>query len=166
MAHGFMSPERLTSPEIDQILRDKVFRANVIMLGLDEVHVIIPWGLDFRPAFHQIALIHKRLPSNVPIVAVSASLTLGKDLREICHLLSLKPGNHYRLMLSNERRNIRSIMNTLTHTLGGNHFPDIDWVTNPGQKVVIYCKTIDLCWRIAIYLWSRYQPGRRRLQLV
>ncbi|KAI0054891.1 hypothetical protein BV25DRAFT_1843340 [Artomyces pyxidatus] len=39
-----LSPERLTSKELDIILRDQEFRRNVIGLGLDELHVYESWG--------------------------------------------------------------------------------------------------------------------------
>ncbi|KAF5313659.1 hypothetical protein D9611_010162 [Ephemerocybe angulata] len=38
----FLSAERLTSKEVDKILRDKDFKANLVMLGIDEAHVLVP----------------------------------------------------------------------------------------------------------------------------
>ncbi|KAI0311081.1 P-loop containing nucleoside triphosphate hydrolase protein [Amylostereum chailletii] len=50
----------------------------------------------------------------------------------------------------------------LTHPLSGYEFPDIAWVPSPGQKVVIYCETIDLGFRVALYLWKQLPPGETR----
>ena len=42
-----LSVERLASTEINNILRDKTFRENLVLLGIDEAHVLVPWGKDF-----------------------------------------------------------------------------------------------------------------------
>lgn len=65
-----LSAERLVSPDVDSILRDKDFRANLVLLGIDEAHLLVPWGKDFRKAYHQMALLHKRLPKHTALVAV------------------------------------------------------------------------------------------------
>ena len=49
---------------------------------------------------------------------------------------------------------MRLIFRELTHSLGGFQFPDIVWVFKCGVKVILYCKTIDLCLRVALYGWS------------
>ena len=162
----FLSPERLVSPEFDQILRDKGFRANIMLIGLDELHVMVPWGKDFRKAYHSMAILPKRLPTHVPIIGTSATVTPGKDFAEICKLLALKPGSFYLLRLSNERRNVRSIVQELTHGLTGFTFPNIRWVVEPGRKVVVYCRTLDLGFRVAMYLWNTFPPGEHRLHRI
>ncbi|KAF9476742.1 hypothetical protein BDN70DRAFT_923098, partial [Pholiota conissans] len=45
-----LSAERLLSPDVDKILRDENFRRNLVLLGIDEAHVLDPWGKDFRQA--------------------------------------------------------------------------------------------------------------------
>ena len=46
-----LSAERLISKDIDQIIRDPFFRLNLTLFGVDEVHVLRPWGKDFRQAY-------------------------------------------------------------------------------------------------------------------
>jgi superfamily II DNA helicase RecQ len=63
---------------VDNIVHNEKFRANVVLLGIDEAYVLIPWG-DSLPAYHQVGLMHKRLPSHVIVVTVSATLTPGQE---------------------------------------------------------------------------------------
>ncbi|KIP03374.1 hypothetical protein PHLGIDRAFT_77692, partial [Phlebiopsis gigantea 11061_1 CR5-6] len=162
----FLSPERLTSREIDDIFRDTTFRANVILLGLDEVHVLPVWGKEFRTAYQNMAVVHRRLPKHVPLIGTSATIAPGKEFKSICSMLDLKPGQFYTQRLSNERPNVRSVVHELTHTLSGYEFPDLAWVLHSGRKVVLYCRTIDLGFRVALYLWNLFPPGKHRLHRV
>ena len=161
-----LSAERLASTEIDNILRDETFRENLILLGIDEAHVLVPWGKDFRQAYRQIPLLRKRLPPHTAIVTVTATLSAGRDFTSLCNELGFKQGRYHCIRLSSERPNVRMIIRELTHTLGGYQFPDILWAFKRGVKTVIYCRTLDLCFRVALYGWRQYPPGVRRLDNV
>ncbi|KAF7360481.1 ATP-dependent DNA helicase RecQ [Mycena venus] len=54
----------------------------------------------------------------------------------------------------------------LTHGLGGYIFPDLLEYLKDNRKCVIYCATIELCWRVYIYLLRQLPPGRERLRRV
>jgi len=41
----FLSAERLASPEIDKLIRDNHFRCNLILLGIDEAHLLVPCSI-------------------------------------------------------------------------------------------------------------------------
>ncbi|PPQ95546.1 hypothetical protein CVT26_008571 [Gymnopilus dilepis] len=161
-----LSPERLTSKEVDVVLRDEYFRSNLILFGIDEAHVLVPWGKEFRKAYHQISSLLKRLPSHTTLVAVTATLSAGNDYVSLCNELNLKPGRFNCIRLPSERPNLRTIYRDLTHTLSGYHFPDIEWVFKRGVKCILYCQTIDLGFRVAMYGWSLYPDGASRLQNV
>ncbi|RDB15447.1 Werner syndrome ATP-dependent helicase [Hypsizygus marmoreus] len=79
-----LSAERLVSKELDKIIRDSFFRTNLVLLGIDEAHVLVPWEKDFRQAYLQIGLLRKCLPSHVAIVAVTATLTPGPAYNSLC----------------------------------------------------------------------------------
>ena len=53
----FLYAERLASPEIDKLLRDDRFRRDLVLLGIDEAHLLVPWGKEFWKAYHQISLL-------------------------------------------------------------------------------------------------------------
>ncbi|KIK74080.1 hypothetical protein PAXRUDRAFT_29197, partial [Paxillus rubicundulus Ve08.2h10] len=50
--------------------------------------------------------------------------------------------------------------------LVGDRFPNIAWVLDDGKKVVVYCKTIELVFCVALYLWSQCPPGPERMKIV
>lgn len=87
-----ISPERLANEE---------FRENILLpissrVGLfvvDEAHCISDWGHDFRPDYRRIVRILQALPSNIPVLATTATANnrvindiqaqLGSELRVI-----------------------------------------------------------------------------------
>jgi len=50
------------------------------------------------------------------------------------------------------------IVMELTHGLNGYSFSDIAWAFRQGVKAVVYCTTLELCFRVAIYGWRQLQP--------
>ena len=78
----FTSAERLVSREFDSW-------ENLVLLGIDEAHVLVPWGREFRVAYRQIGSLHKRLPQHVARIAVTATLALGKDFAALLGALQL-----------------------------------------------------------------------------
>lgn len=162
----FVSAERLISREFDHLIRDVKFRESLVLFGIDEAHVLVPWGRDFRVAYRQIGSLHKRLPSHVARIAVTATLAPGKDFHALLEALQLKNEGFHCIRLSSERPNIRTIVVELSRSLNTHTFPDINFVFQPGIKAVVYCSTIDLAFRVAMYGWRQYPPGAERLKNV
>ncbi|KAF8063645.1 hypothetical protein FPV67DRAFT_1672655 [Lyophyllum atratum] len=69
-------------------------------------------------------------------------------------------GPFYRRQRSNERPNIHFALEHLTHTIGGDTFPDLLPYLSAGRKTVIYCDTIELCRRVALPMEP--SPSRSR----
>jgi len=78
---SFSAKERLASPHVDSILRNKISQENLVLLGIDEAHVFVRWGKYFRQAYHQISALCHRLPS---LVAVSATISPGEEFNSLC----------------------------------------------------------------------------------
>lgn len=94
-----ISPERLANQE---------FRENILLpiakkIGLfvvDEAHCISDWGHDFRPDYRRIVRILQALPSNIPVLATTATANnrvindikkqLGENLKTITGFLTRK----------------------------------------------------------------------------
>ncbi len=87
-----ISPERLANDEfITQCLLP--ISQQVGLLVVDEAHCISDWGHDFRPDYQRIVRILRALPSNIPILATTATandrvvedveLQLGPNVRTI-----------------------------------------------------------------------------------
>lgn len=64
----FTTPEGLADPA----LQDRLRRATVALLVVDEAHCVSQWGHDFRPAFLEIAAARQAL-GRPPVLALTAS---------------------------------------------------------------------------------------------
>ena len=67
----YLSPERLTTERF----RTKLRAMRVCLLAVDECHCISQWGYDFRPSYLRIAEIREALPTDVPVLALTATAT-------------------------------------------------------------------------------------------
>jgi superfamily II DNA helicase RecQ len=134
-----LSAERLTSKDVDNIVCNENFCNNVVLLGIDETHVLIPWGKGFHLAYQQIGLMHKWLPSHVAVVAETATLASGYDYDALYAALGIKQDKSHCIRLSSECPNVHTVFSKLSHGLNGNQFPDIHWLFKQGIKAVVYC---------------------------
>ncbi|RDB16841.1 ATP-dependent DNA helicase RecQ [Hypsizygus marmoreus] len=159
--------EHLTAKDWEYISNTELWRKNFTFLCVDEIHLIYEWGADFRPAFRNIGMFARsRCPPNISVFGLSATMEPGLPMSTICDTMGFVAGHFYHLQRTNERPNIHFILQTLTHTLGGETFPDLLAFLSSGRKTVIYCATIELCWRVAVYLWSLLPPGLEKLKRV
>ncbi|KAG6818625.1 hypothetical protein H0H93_003378 [Arthromyces matolae] len=158
-----LSAERLASPPLDAVIRNDFFRKNIALLGIDEAHVLVPWGVEFRTAYQRVSDLHKRLPEGVPLVVVTATLSPGAPYDSLCSALDLRKGEFHSLRLSCERPNIKTVILPAGHSLAGQAFPVIKWVFQSKRKAVVYCRTLELGFRVARYGWSLFPSDATRL---
>lgn len=161
-----LSPERLTHPNLGTILRDEGFRRNLVALLLDEAHLIVPWGLDFRKAYGQIPRLRARIPPWIPCAAVTATSCIGKKENQLFQLLRFQDHTFKLTRLSNERSNVCKAYVTLTHALNGPNFSDIAWICIYQKKTIVYCRQIKTCLLVANFLRSLLPPGPHRLHRI
>lgn len=84
-----ISPERLANDDFRQNVLAHIAH-NIGLFVIDEAHCISDWGHDFRPDYRRIVRVLQALPSNVPVLATTATandrvvndikLQLGQDL--------------------------------------------------------------------------------------
>jgi superfamily II DNA helicase RecQ len=154
-----VDPEHLTAKDWRLIKDSAIFRDNLSLLCVDEIHLINQWGVEFRQAFEHIGRFARGcLPASTSIVGLSATLQPGPDTLSVCTSMGFIAGNFIHVRRSNERPNIQFILAKLTHGLGGDEFPDLLPYVTSNRKTVIYCSTIDMCWRVAVYLWRLLPP--------
>mgnify|MGYP000994020308 FL=1 len=67
-----ISPERLANEDFVKDCLDKI-KNRVNLFVVDEAHCISDWGHDFRPDYRRIVKILQLLPSNVPVLATTAT---------------------------------------------------------------------------------------------
>lgn len=67
-----ISPERLANQEFKELLINNL-SGRISLFVVDEAHCISDWGHDFRPDYRRIVDIVKKLPSNIPVLATTAT---------------------------------------------------------------------------------------------
>ena len=73
--HILTSPEIAVTEEFNrEVLRDSGFSSRIVLLAVDELHLVEHWGREFRPDYMNIAVIRSRMPANVPMLGVTATM--------------------------------------------------------------------------------------------
>ncbi|MBV7255267.1 DNA helicase RecQ [Pacificimonas sp. WHA3] len=79
----YVAPERATMPEF----QDRISRAQLALIAIDEAHCVSEWGHDFRPDYRQLRPLADRFPG-VPRIGLTA--TADKVTQEdIAHQLGI-----------------------------------------------------------------------------
>ncbi|KAJ7817444.1 hypothetical protein B0H14DRAFT_2230136, partial [Mycena olivaceomarginata] len=91
-------------------------------------------------------------PTSTSVVGLSATLAPGPAASAVYTSLGLFDGAFHLMRRSNGRPNIQFIMQTLTHGLAGHEFPDLLLFLNCGRKLSIHCATLDLVFRVYVYI--------------
>jgi ATP-dependent DNA helicase RecQ len=67
-----ISPERFANPQfVDRLLPLLIERLGLLVV--DEAHCISDWGHDFRPDYQRLANVMRQLPSDIPLLATTAT---------------------------------------------------------------------------------------------
>ncbi len=83
----------LLSPEIalshrfkNKVLQDQAFQQHLVLVAIDEVHVISEWGQHWRDSYSQLALLRDLIDRPVPWLGCSATLdpVMLAEVRELC----------------------------------------------------------------------------------
>lgn len=67
-----ISPERLANDDFRQNILANI-ADNIGLFVVDEAHCISDWGHDFRPDYRRIVRVLEAIPSNVPVLATTAT---------------------------------------------------------------------------------------------
>ncbi len=68
----FISPERLGNDKFRLDILESIAN-NIGLFVIDEAHCISDWGHDFRPDYQRIVRVLQAIPSNVPVLATTAT---------------------------------------------------------------------------------------------
>ncbi|MBR1691628.1 MAG: ATP-dependent DNA helicase RecQ [Lachnospiraceae bacterium] len=86
-----ISPERLANESFMELFIKRM-AVNIGLFVVDEAHCISDWGHDFRPDYRRIVDIVRMLPSNIPVLATTATANnrvvadIKKQLGEGLHI--------------------------------------------------------------------------------
>ncbi len=90
----YISPENLiNNPRYRKMLLRQVYKENLVALVIDEAHCVQTWGESFRIAFAEIGNLRSIIPSEVNIMALTATVTQKtfKTILERLALISVSP---------------------------------------------------------------------------
>ncbi|KAG1803247.1 P-loop containing nucleoside triphosphate hydrolase protein, partial [Suillus subaureus] len=84
-----VSPEQIMklNGEFEKLLKNDLFMAQIISIVIDEVHCLTNWE-EFCPEYKELGHLHYILPSIIPIMIASATLT-KYTLTNAVHLLHM-----------------------------------------------------------------------------
>ncbi|KAF8905172.1 P-loop containing nucleoside triphosphate hydrolase protein, partial [Mucidula mucida] len=150
-----LGPEMLISGGFRLLLGFPDFLAWLCGIGVDEIHVLLSWGVGFRDAFTRIGYIREQLLDSVPLIGVTATLRVTDGVEQsVLNFLSVKHDQAHFIWRSNARYNIQYLRRTLYSGIGGDDFPELLWLLSipSSEKVVIFCASINLGFRVKKYL--------------
>lgn len=157
----FVSPERLANADFMHRML-QILRENISMLVIDEAHCISDWGHDFRPDYLRIVKIVQLLPSNIPLLATTATAN-NRVIEDIRHQFD-DDLHVLRGPLARESLRIQ--------VLNGLHRKEdrLAWLAENLTRLhgtgIIYCLTVQDCEMVASWLqgcgWdvAPYHAGR------
>lgn len=70
-----VAPERFANDEFCMNVLERI-KNNIGLLVVDEAHCISDWGHDFRPDYKKISNLLRALPSNMPVLATTATANM------------------------------------------------------------------------------------------
>ena len=148
-----LSPEMLSTPGFENMLQEKVFKERVFGLIVDEIHLLNTWGAGFRPMFLQIGYIRARFPTHTILMGLTATLRKGRHTDSVLKFLGLDREKIHLIQRSNARHDVQISIRTIRANANTEHFPQLDWVLCAKGNVLIFCTSIRVGFRLAIYLW-------------
>ncbi|KAK6972304.1 ATP-dependent DNA helicase Q1 [Favolaschia claudopus] len=161
-----LGPEQLISKGFRDLLAFEPFYDRVCALGVDEIHLLVNWGMSFRKAFQQIGFMRARLRPGIPIIGLTASMVADIQAQNaIFELLGVNRGEFHLIRRSNARHDIQFLFRQLHSGIDGNVFPEIVWVLDNTDKTLIFGTTISLVHRLKAYLNSLSRQSDRDFRI-
>ena len=73
--HVLLGPEMALGPKFRPISTDPAFKSKVVMVAVDEAHLVEQWGNKFRQEYAKLMMLRERLGARVPWFACSATVS-------------------------------------------------------------------------------------------
>jgi hypothetical protein len=163
-----LSPELLRSDKFEALLQDDAFWNRIYVLGVDECHLLLTWGKNFRKPFRQIRLVRARLPDRAILMALTATMRGGPALKSVSRFMALRDDNEsYVIRRSNLRNDIKMTYREITSPVTGDAFPELDWTLSSQDPVIIFCRTIAFGNRVLNYLHKKAEErGKENIEIL
>ncbi|KAJ7854462.1 hypothetical protein B0H13DRAFT_1903654 [Mycena leptocephala] len=149
-----LGSEKLTLGGSRALLSFEAFYTGVCVLGVDEIHLLVQWGLTFRKAFTQTGFMHSRFCPGIPIIGPTATLLADLKVQNaIFSTLGVNRGEFHLIRRSNARHDTQILFRELFWGIDGLVFSEVAWVLTNNDKTIIFV-TISLVFRVNTYLNS------------
>ncbi|KAG2061414.1 P-loop containing nucleoside triphosphate hydrolase protein [Suillus hirtellus] len=162
-----VSPEQIMKPngEFEQPLKNPLFTSHIVSIVIDEAHCITEWG-EFHLEYKELGCLHYILPSTIPIMITSATLTQG-SLTNAMRLLHMHADKMSVICCSSDRANIKIGARKIKYSLTS--YADLAFLILPGwnvgdappPKFMIFFDNIQDTINATQYLRSRLPPAMR-----
>jgi ATP-dependent DNA helicase RecQ len=148
-----VSPERLNNPDFRDRALPNLTRATGLVV-IDEAHCVSDWGHDFRPDYRRIRTLLADLPSDVPVLATTATAN-SRVTQDVAEQLSVTGDRTLDDVLV-----LRGTLDRSSLQLGVVELPTaaarLAWLTDhlgdlPGSGI-IYCLTVAGTQQVAEHL--------------
>lgn len=160
-----VSPEKIMKPngEFEQLLKNPLFTLHIISIVVDKAHYITEWG-EFCLEYKELGCLHYILPSTIPIMITSATLTQG-SLTNAMRLLHMHTDKMSVICRSSDRANIKIDVRKIKYSLTS--YTDLAFLILPGwnvgnappPKFMIFFDNIQDAINATWYLHSRLPPA-------
>jgi len=115
-----------------EVLYDQAFQDHIVLVVLDELHVVSQWGLRWRASYSQLAILRGIIDRSVPWLGCSATLD-PVTLAEVRDLSGFNPSVHIQ-RTSIDRPDITFAIQAIQHTM--NSFRDLEFLLKTVQPAV------------------------------
>ncbi|KAF7326134.1 Bloom syndrome [Mycena kentingensis (nom. inval.)] len=136
-----------------------------LFVAIDEAHLVKLWGAEFRPYYHLLTDLRSLLPTNIPILATSATITPDTE-REICKVLEIDFHKAYYLNLGNDRPNIAHHVHLMQSSTDYSallpFLPDPSTPPRYWPKMQIFVNTVMESQIVCDYIAARYPDDAKR----
>ncbi len=128
----FLSAEIALSDKFKKVLQDQDFQQHLVLVAIDEVHVVSEWGQHWRGSYSRLALLRDLIDRSVPWLGCSATLD-SVILTEIQELCGFDPITRIQ-RTSIDRPDIRLGIRCTQHSV--DTFGDLDFLIEPVKAAV------------------------------
>ena len=117
--------------EFEQLLKNPLFVSQIISIVIDEAHCLTDWG-EFQPEYRELGRLRYVLPSTLPLLVVSATITKS-TMDNITRLLHMQKDRTVVYHWSSDRPNVKIGVRKIKYALGT--FADLTFLIPAGIKV-------------------------------
>ena len=141
-----MGPEIALSDKFSELLRHREFHQRLVLVAIDELHVVQQWGGDWRKQYSRIGVLRHRIDKRVPWFGTSATLD-PTMLQDVIQLAGFQD-NVEVMKTTIDRPDISLSIRRIEHSIASFH--DLsEAVTGPGHvrmsqilKTIVYMDSI------------------------